>query len=117
MVGHAGAQEVVDAREIHARLRALEAEKLLDLGGEGEPARPCDVIERLDAEPVARGEERPSLAIPQHESEHAAKTIERRLAPDHIGAQQHLGVRARREGLASGLELGSAIRDSCRSRR
>ncbi len=62
--------------------------------------------ERLDAQAVAGGEKPALVAVPDEQGKHADESLKARFAPALVGAQDHLGVGARAEGLAVGLELG-----------
>ena len=117
-------ERLVERRELEAQVllervlveRALVGGVLqdaLDLGGEDElragRALLHRVVERLDAEEVARAEELAGGAVPDGEREHAAQAVEHALAPGEVAREQHLGVRARLELPALGLELRAQV--------
>jgi hypothetical protein len=55
-------------------------EQRLDLGGEQQLALVDGVVERLDAQPVAREQEPPPPGIPDREREHPFQPLDARLA-------------------------------------
>ncbi len=61
------------------------------------------VVQRLHAEAIAGGEQRPGPLVPEREREHPDEPIETRLAPALVGGEQHLGVAAGPEGIAGEL--------------
>src|SRR3569623_3631856 len=63
------------------------------------------VVERLDAETVAREEQRLAVAIPDREGEHAAHALDAAVAPLLPGVHDHLSVGARTKGVAGGDQL------------
>src|SRR3569623_1462302 len=63
------------------------------------------VVERLDAETVAREEQRLAVAIPDREGEHAAQALDAAVAPLLPGLHDHLSVVARTKGEAGGDQL------------
>ena len=77
--------------------QAGERQQRLQLRAEDERARVPRVVERLDAEMVAREEELAPLAIPQREREHAGDAVEERPAPAPPAVDQHLAVAVGRE--------------------
>ena len=82
-----------------------------------DPAGERGVVERLDAELVAREHERAPLGVDEREGEHPDQPPERGGAPLGPGREQDLGVAAGDELAAERLELAAAARRSCRSRR
>ena len=96
----------VDGRGVHVALDRGVGQERLHLRGEGEPARPVVVEERLLPQAVARHEERLAILVPEREGEHAVQPPERVRSPDAVGAEDHLGVGARAEGLPQPLQLG-----------
>ena len=67
-------------------------EKRLELGGENEDAGVIAVMQRLDAEAVARQKQPPLAGIPDGEGPHAVETKLALLAPLGIGSQDDLAV-------------------------
>src|SRR3569623_1089646 len=63
------------------------------------------VVERLDAETVAREEQRLAVAIPDREGEHAAHAFHAGLAPLLPGVHDHLRVGAGTKGVGGGDQL------------
>ena len=81
----------------------------LDFGREDELAVLLRVIERLDAEEIARAEQLARFAVPNGEREHAAQAIEHTFAPGQIAGQQHFGVGIRLKRPACGFKLGAQV--------
>ena len=79
---------------------AVQPLELFDLRSKRDSAFREEVVERLDAEAVARHEERALFPIPKAEREHPAKVRETVLAPVSVGRRNHLRV-------AVGLKLVS----------
>jgi hypothetical protein len=50
------------------------------------------VVQRLDAEPVARCEQPPLTRVPEKKREHADEAIEARVAPFLVRGQDDLGI-------------------------
>ncbi len=67
------------------------------------------VVQRLDAEPVAREEQRLLVAVPQREREHAAEALDAALAPRLPRVHDHFGVAARAEGVPERRQLGDQL--------
>jgi hypothetical protein len=116
--------ELTHAREDRARIRdAQQVKKFpergrvdlgrelrigkerLHLGGEQEAPTVGDVIERLNANPVARDDEELLAPVPERECEHAVNVVEKSLAPHLIEPQDHLGVRGRAKAAALSLQV------------
>ncbi len=57
-----------------------------DFGGEGEQPSVPEIVERLDAQPVARAEQGAGVLVPQREGKHPPKTL------DAVGAELLVGV-------------------------
>src|SRR5262245_65904187 len=73
-------------------------EQALQLRAEHELAvRQQRVEERLDAEAIAREEERLAITVPEREREHAAKALDAGFAPLFPRVDDHLGVALRAE--------------------
>ena len=82
----------------------------LELGSEDEPAfRQQRIVQRLDAEPVARQEQRFAVAVPQRESEHSAEPLDAILAPLLPRMDDDLGVALGPEDVAEARELGDQL--------
>ena len=77
----------------------------LDLGSEQEDRADLRVIERLHAEAVAGERQRPELAVPDRESEHAVEAQQGADAPGRESLEQNLRVAARHKGPAARREL------------
>ena len=106
-LGHVAEREVLldrlgldDADQVRMR------EQRLQLGAEQQhPVGQDREVHRLDAESVAREEQRLAIAIPQREREHAAKARDARLAPFLPRVHDDLGVAARAERMPAGGQL------------
>ena len=84
-------------------------EQGLDLGPEDDPARHRGVVERLDAEPVAREQEPPRVRVPDREGEHAAEAVDAVLAPLLVAVRDHLGVGVGPEAVAVRDQLAADL--------
>ena len=81
-------------------------EHRLQLGAEQEGAViEQRVVQRLDAQPVARQEQGLAVAVPEREGEHAAKAVDAGLAPGLPGVDDDFGVAAGVEHVAERLQL------------
>ena len=67
------------------------------------------VIERLDAEPVAREHDAAGLALPDRESEHAVEALDAARAPFRIGFEDDFGVALREEAISLLHELAAQL--------
>src|SRR6266550_767070 len=85
-------------QRVHVRLdRGEEREEGLRLRRADERSVDDRVMERLDAEAVARTEEAALGLVPDCEREHAAQVLDASSTPFAVGAQHDLGVRGRPE--------------------
>src|SRR6185503_11507991 len=90
----------VDARRIHAgRNDGLDFRREHDLLAVG------PLVERLDAETIARGHQAPARPVVDHERPHAVETADAIEPPLVVGAQEHFGVAARAEAITVLNEL------------
>ena len=67
------------------------------------------IVEGLDAEAVARGEERALPRVPDGEREHPVEPLEAVRAPAARTGQQHLGVATRTKAVPARLELRAQL--------
>ena len=77
----------------------------LDLGGVAQIVADDRKVQGLDAEEVAREENRLGFLIIDREREHAAQMLEHILAPLLKSVEQHFAVRGSRELVSRALEL------------
>jgi len=98
-------EEIAHPGKVHPAGEPGQAEKLLDLGREGDAVRGGDGIERLDAEAVARRKQARLPRVPDQEGPHAPEAAQAILAPLGVGREQHLAVGAAAEGVAACLHL------------
>jgi hypothetical protein len=70
-----GEQVIGQPLAIGARRDRGMREQRLDLGSAEEPVRPVVIVQRLDAEPVARGEQSAASSVPDDEREHPVQPI------------------------------------------
>ena len=95
-----------------ARHRRVEHQRL-ELGGEGEAAAVVVVVERFDAEPVARHQQAAPREVIERECEHPAQMGDQSVAVLLIEVEQGLGVAGAAEAVAARrqhrLELGPAV--------
>ena len=68
------------------------ARSALGSDGERQEAGALGVVERLDAERVARRQEELTLRIPEHQGEDTDQLVHEGLAPTPVGGQHELGV-------------------------
>src|SRR5688572_6019285 len=84
---------VLDRERVHLAAKTRVRHERLELRAEDELAISQErVMERLDAEPVAREEQRLAVLVPQRESEHAAEALDARGTPRFPGVHDRLGV-------------------------
>src|SRR5206468_12461461 len=67
------------------------------------------VVEGLDAEAVARGEEPAARPVPEREGPHAVEALDAALAPLAVGGEDHLRVGGAAEAVALRLELAPEL--------
>ncbi len=105
--GNVAEREILlDCERIDRPVEPGVQQQRLDLGREQQvPVRQQRVVQRLDAQAVARKEERLAVAIPQCEGKHAAEAFHAALAPRLPGMHDHLGVAARVEAVTERLQL------------
>jgi hypothetical protein len=116
VVVHTEQQEPPQTSRSGCRDRGV-LEQRLELGREREPTGAVDVIQRLDAEPVAREEELGLLAIGDREREHADEAVDHRRAPLLEAAQDHLRVGVVGDEAAARARGCVGAPRGCRSRR
>src|SRR5436305_7843306 len=85
------------------------AEQGLELGREADPPLPEPVVERLDAEAVARQQQATLAPIPDREREHATQARHERRAVVEVEMQQDLGVAMRPETHAAAFQLSPQL--------
>src|SRR5262244_2233469 len=80
-------------------------EQGLQLGAENQSLRGLGIVERLDANPVARQQQALPPRIPDGEGKHPAKTLH--AAWPHVFVQMHdyFGVAGGAKTMTSGLEV------------
>ena len=74
------------------------------------PSAGCGVVERLDADPIAREEEAPGAGVPDREREHAAEALDARVSPLLVAVHDDFRVGVRPEPVPAALELGAQRR-------
>ena len=85
-------------------------EEALDLGAEHQVALVgLVVVERLDAEDVARAKELAGAHVVHHEAVHTAQALDQALTPLLIAVHEDLGVGVAVERVTRGLELGAEL--------
>jgi hypothetical protein len=104
-----------EPRQIFARRSRIDlagetvsSQQRIELGAE-EKSAGCEpgIIQRLDAEGVARDKKPPFPVIPDGEREHAAETGQAIFLPVGIGLQEHFRVAVGFECVSGLLEFGS----------
>ena len=108
-LGHVAEGEVLFHRErVDVAFQAAVGQERLELGAEEQRAVVEQrVVQRLDAQPVPRHEQRLLVAVPQREGEHAAKALHAGFAPLLPGVDDDLGVALGVEAVAGGLQFGN----------
>lgn len=91
--------------DVERRLEARQVKERLDLGGEGKSPGQHRPVERLDAEPVPRGEQLSRLRVPDREREHAVEARHARRAPLLIRVEDDLGIAPGDELVAARAQL------------
>ena len=81
-------------------------EQGLDLRGGGERVAVPGVVEGLDAQAVARAEDRARAAVPEHKAPHAVEAGHTLAAPLFVGVEDDLGVAVCAEDVAAGAKVG-----------
>ena len=84
-----------------------ERQQRLHLRGEVQHVVDVRVVERLDAETVAREEQLAAALVPDSVGEHAAQPVEELDAPSPVGGEDDLGVAVGGEALPA--ELGAQL--------
>ena len=106
-LGHIAVGEVLLDRasvDVAPNLRA-QHQRLQFRGKQHTAVTQQRVIERLDAQMIARHEQRFALGVPHRKGEHAAQVSHAVLVPMQPGVQQHLGIGMRAKPVAGGLEF------------
>ena len=86
---------------------AAAGEQGVELGGEDQArVRQPGVVERLDAQRIAGGEEGVLPRVPDGEGEHPAQAWQAGRSVGGVGSEQHLGVAVGMERPAGGGEFG-----------
>ena len=80
-------------------------QKGLDLGCKNELAAVPEIVERLDAQPIAYAEQTPLLPVPNGVGKHAAELLRTRLPILLEGMQDGLGIAMRPVVMAQRLKL------------
>src|SRR5206468_11903650 len=83
---------VVNSLRIRLGRDKTARENRLDLAGEQQRRFRLGPVERLDAEPISRREQRPARTIPDGEGEHSIESIEAPRAPLLVSREYDLGV-------------------------
>ncbi len=109
-IGQVAAGEVArEALQVEIAADLGMGEQGADLRGEHEPPVALRVVEGLFAHPIAGGEERLALGVPQDEGEHPVEVGEALLAEFLPGVDDHLGVGAGGEAVPARAQgLGEA---------
>ncbi len=103
-------QESLQDGEILAPRDGGVLQDRLDLRREDHAGAALRVVQRLDAQAVARQEQLLVRRVPQREGEHAGEVGDHLLAPLLVTAQDHLGVGViGRESVPLGLQLGAEL--------
>ena len=82
----------------------------MGVGSEAQALRILGVIQRLDAEPVAREKQRLRFAIPDGEGECAVQMLGAGIAPLGIGFEDDFGIAVGKKAVATRLQLDAQLR-------
>ena len=102
-------QVVVERHRVERGVDAARGQQRRQARGEAQLARRLGVVQRLDAQPVARQDHAPAVALVQREGEHALQALRRARAPGVPGLEHHLGVAFGKEAVAQRLELAPQL--------
>jgi hypothetical protein len=102
-------QNFRERRFVERRGNGGMLEQRLDFRSEGEQAPVPVIIERLDAQAIARAEQSAPAAVPDGEGEHASELVEAAGAALLVGVQDGLGVGARAVAMARPFERRAQI--------
>src|SRR5207248_6536979 len=83
---------VADGARVRLEARLRVGAEGARLAREDEPPAVEAVVERLDAEAVARAEEAPPRLVPERERPHAVEALDAALAPLAVGGEDDLGA-------------------------
>ena len=100
---------MMQRRRIDAGIDAAAREQRRQGRRKSERAGALGVIERLDAEPVARQHDAPGIALPDREREHAVEALDAARAPFGVSLEDDLGVALREEAVTLGRELAAQL--------
>jgi len=100
-------EDLVQALGIERALDLARDQQRFHLGREIEIAVPLRVIQRQDAESVAREKHGPGAPVVDRERELAVQALQHPLAPLLVSVHQHLGVAAGAEQVPAGLQLAA----------
>jgi hypothetical protein len=108
MVGQAGREKVVYDALVRLSRRA-ERQQPLDFGSKGKRAGLAPVVERFDADAIARQKQSPTDDVPDGERPHAVEARDATLAPFLVGVEDRFGVGGRGEKVAAASQLASEL--------
>ena len=98
-----------NARRVFGGIDTPALDQGFDQAGKTKRPVPLGVIQRLDAEGIAREEQFLFALVPDAEREHAAQRVHHRRAALCVQVQQDFGVRLRAEGVALGLQFAPQL--------
>ena len=108
---HGAQRQIADeSRRADVTAEQPRGDQSLQLGREEKRLGCPSIVDRLDAETVAREQQAPTRSIPEiedREGEHPAQPLHDRIAPPLVPPQDHLRVASRSECTATRLELVS----------
>ena len=107
--GHHGvpAQIMMQRRRIDCGIHIARRQQGRQRRSKAEPAGPLRVVQRLDAEPVARQHDASAVALPDCEREHPIKSLDATRSPFLIGFEDDFGVALREEPIAFAHEFAA----------
>ena len=106
---HVGEAQVVVEGLVVDRAVESGCEEALQLGAEKQPPAAEGVMERLDAEAIARDHEAALPRVPEREGEHAAQPGGAARSELLVEMDDDLGVAVRREAMTTSLEIAPQL--------
>jgi hypothetical protein len=100
---------MIERRQVDLARQIRRAQQRLDFGAEIQPPPDDGVVQRLDANPIARHEDASRPAVPDGEAEHAPKAADGRGAPLLVRVDDHFGVGRCIEAMTGGFQFRAKL--------
>jgi hypothetical protein len=94
---------------VQPALQPRVQEQRLDLARERQLVAEVEVVQRLDAQLVAREEQALARVVPHRDRKNAIQALDERVAPRLVRVHQHFGVAARAEAVALLLQFRAEV--------